>query len=409
MKYKNPLRSAWTPKEKKDRKLLKAIRDEKKLLRQNRGAKEERAYRRLLRRIRFEKPRFWWQDRNLFQKLGLILAALLILCIGSMYGIARWYIASQAHKEFKFGATFIPRYARYFEIDPEQTMDAMIYDLNIRHFRLVSYWDDIEKSPGKYDFTELDWQFKKLEKVGGTVSLAIGLRQPRWPECHIPAWHKNQPKDQWYPDLKQFIGTVVDRYKTSPALRSYQLENEFFLKVFGKCPDFTRERLVDEFNFVKQKDPHHTLIVSRSNNALGFPLYAPTPDVSAVSIYKRVWDKTLTKRYFEYPFPAWFYAFLAGGTKILIGKDMIVHELQAESWGPDVGIKEMSIEEQNKSLNAERLRDRIRYGKATGMREIDLWGVESWYWRKIKLGDSSLWNAGKETIREQQCTTCYER
>ena len=195
MKYKNPLRSAWTPKEKKDRKLLKAIRDEKKLLRQNRGAKEERAYRRLLRRIRFEKPRFWWQDRNLFQKLGLILAALLILCIGSMYGIARWYIASQAHKEFKFGATFIPRYARYFEIDPEQTMDAMIYDLNIRHFRLVSYWDDIEKSPGKYDFTELDWQFKKLEKVGGTVSLAIGLRHPHWPECHIPAWHKNQPKD----------------------------------------------------------------------------------------------------------------------------------------------------------------------------------------------------------------------
>jgi hypothetical protein len=225
----------------------------------------------------------------------------------------------------------------------------------------------------------------------------------------MPSWASKQPKAQWYPELKTFMSKVIERYKNNPALDTYQLENEFFLKVFGICTDFSRDRLVDEFNYVKRLDPKHPVIVTRSNNAWGWPVNAPIPDISGVSIYKRVWDKTVTKRYFEYPFPAWFYAFLAGGTKILTGKDMIVHELQAEPWGPDKGIKDISIDEQNKSLDAKRLTDRIKYGKATGMREIDLWGVEMWYWRKVKLHDDSLWEAGKAAIRDQQCYDCYTK
>lgn len=380
---------------------------ERRLLRSDSGAKEERLYRRILRKVRFEKPSFWWQDRSIWQKIGLILLSLVVLLTSSMYGIARWYIASQAHKEFKFGATFIPSYAAYFDLDPQETMQAMIDDLGIHHFRLVSYWDDIEKTPGTYDFSQLDWQFKKAEQSGSTVSLAIGLRQPRWPECHMPGWAMTQPKDAWYPQLKAFMAKVIDHYKGSPALQSYQLENEFFLDVFGECPDFSRDRLVDEFNFVKQQDPSHPVIISRSNNAIGLPIGNPRPDKFGISVYKRVWDKTFTKRYFEYPFPAWFYAFLAGAGKIVTGKDMIIHELQTEPWGPNKGIKEISIEEQNKSLNAERLTNRIAYGRATGMREVDLWGVEMWYWRKVRMNDPSLWNAGKAAIRDQQCYDCY--
>ncbi|MEI6481491.1 MAG: hypothetical protein WCO19_04270 [Candidatus Saccharibacteria bacterium] len=380
---------------------------ERKLLGTHSGLKEERLYHRILNKVRFEKPTFWWQDRSIWQKIGIILISIIVLLTGSMYGIARWYIASQAHKEFKFGATFIPRYARYFELEPEATMQAMIDELGIHHFRLVSYWDDIEKSPGNYDFSELDWQFKKANESGSTVSLAIGLRQPRWPECHMPDWAMTQEKDVWYPQLKAFMAKVIDRYKGNPALQSYQLENEFFLDVFGECKDFSRDRLVDEFNFVKQQDPTHTVIISRSNNAIGLPIGNPRPDKFGISVYKRVWDKAFTERYFEYPFPAWFYAFLAGAGKIVTGKDMIIHELQAESWGPNKGIKDISIDEQNKSLNAERLTNRIKYGRATGMREVDLWGVEMWYWRKMKMNDPSLWNAGKAAIRDQQCYDCY--
>lgn len=315
-----------------------------------------------------------------------------------MYGIARWYIAAHNDQPLNWGVTFIPSYASSFGLDPKETMQAMIDDLGIKHIRLVSYWERVEALQGEYDFSELDWQFKKAEEHGVSISLSIGLRQPRWPECHMPTWVSTQTKDHWYPALKNFMAAVINRYKSSPALQSYQLENEYFLEVFGTCKDFTRERLVDEYNFVKSLDSEHTLIVSRSNNAIGLPMGEPTPDMFAVSVYKRVWDKTVTKRYVEYPFPAWFYAFLAGAGQILTGKDMIVHELQAEPWPPDIEIWNASLEEQDKSVNAKRLADRLEYAKGTGMRNIDLWGAEWWYWRKVKFNDSSTWNVVKNEI-----------
>lgn len=351
----------------------------------------------------------WWQTRPLYQKILAWILVFLIAMVGCMYGIARWYIAKHANEPMQVGVTFIPRYARYFELDAQETMQAMIDDLGMRRFRLVSYWNDVEDTKGVYDFSELDWQFKKAEESGSKVSLAMGLRQPRWPECHVPGWALNQPKEQWYPELKQYMAAVVERYKNSPALESYQLENEFFLSVFGECTDFDRDRLVDEFNYLKELDPNHPIIISRSNNAIGFPIGDPQPDKFGISVYKRVWDKTITKRYFEYPFPAWFYGFLAGGGEILTGKDMIIHELQAETWMPEgFSVKTASTEEQYKSMNPDRLRDRIEYGRATGMRTIDLWGAEWWYWRKVKFNDPALWNTARDeikrlTVPDKQC------
>ena len=397
-----------TKKTKVQKETKKSLAEERKLINSRWGTKEKRFYTRWANHLRLEKPRYWFKERSIFQKIMLIFLSILIFLVGCMYGIAQWYIASNKSQEFKFGATFIPSYARYFGLEPKDTLQAMIDELGIRHYRFVSYWDEIEKTPGVYDFEELDWQFEKARASNSTVTLAIGLRQPRWPECHMPTWASSQPKDVWYPQLKTFMTKVIERYKDVPFLESYQLENEFFLDVFGICPDFSRDRLIDEYNLVKSLDPNRTLIISRSNNALGLPVGKPRPDKFGISVYKRVWDRTVTKRYFEYPFPAWFYGFLAGAGKIVTGKDMIIHELQAEPWGPDLGIPEMSIEEQNKSLNARRLTDRIAYGKATGMREVDLWGVEMWYWRKVKLNDPSLWEAGKKAIDDQQCRACYE-
>lgn len=316
-----------------------------------------------------------------------------------MYGIAQWYIAKHKNEPLQYGVTFIPRYVRYYDLDPMEAMKAMVEDLGVRRFRLVSYWDDIETTEGQFNFEELDWQFAMAEAYGVSISLAIGLRQPRWPECHMPVWAEQLPKEVWSQKLKVFMEQVIKRYKQSPALKSYQLENEFFMTVFGICPDHSRERLVDEYNFVKSLDSEHPIVVSRSNNWIGIPINEPQPDQFGISVYKRVWDKAVTKRYFEYPLPAWFYAFLAGTGEIVTGKDMIIHELQAEPWAPnDLGVRQISVEEQNKSLNAERLKDRFGYARATGMRTIDLWGAEMWYWRKVALGDSSLWDTAKEEL-----------
>ncbi len=339
--------------------------------------------------------------RQWLRRIVIGFLAILLVTVSSMYGIAQWYILRHRHIPLQYGVTFIPSYAEYYGLDAKDTMQAIIDDLQVKRFRLVSYWEDIEATPGVYDFSKLDWQFTKAEAAGAKVSLAIGLRQPRWPECHMPEWAKNQPKDEWYPQLKHVMQKVVERYKTNPVLDSYQLENEFFLTVFGECTDFSRERLIDEYDFVKSLDSDHPIIISRSNNALGIPVGQPTPDEFGISVYKRVWDKTLTKRYFEYPFPAWFYGFLAGAGELVTGKDMIIHELQAESWLPEgFNMRTASLEEQNKSLDATRLKNRFEYGRATGMRTIDLWGAEWWYFRKVKLNDPSLWNVAEQEFQK---------
>lgn len=345
-----------------------------------------------------------WTNRSKWGKTGIILASVLVMLVSCAYGVAYWYQQKHADEPLVIGTTFVQNYAEYLGVDPEETMDAMINDLGITRFRLVSYWKDHEKQPDQYDFSRLDWQFDKIEEAGGEISLAIGLRQPRWPECHGPQWAMDKPMEEWTEDLIEYMGVVIDRYKDREVLVEYQLENEFFLSVFGECPDFTRERLVREYDFVKERDPTRPVIVSRSNNALGFPIGEPRADKTAFTVYKRVWDKTITKRYFEYPLPSWFYGFLAGGSELLTDTEVFIHELQTEAWLPeptrDQGFSmiDAPIEELYKSLSPERLVDRLQYAVDSGVRTIDVWGVEWWYQMKENRGAPEIWENAKRTL-----------
>ena len=339
----------------------------------------------------------WWQ-RSLWQRFVIVLVVLVTFVISGSYGISYWYLQKHRHEPLTVGVTFIPKYAKYFGLDPKQTMQAIIDELGVKRFRLVSYWNEIEKTPGIYDFSNLDCQFQKAEQAGAKIDLTVGLRQPRGPECHMPDWAASEPESLWYPQLNTFIQKVVERYKNSPALTSYQVENEFFMTIFGECTNFDRERLIDEYDLVRGLDPSKPIIVTRSNNWGGVPINEPTPDIYGVAVYKRVFDYSVMHRYFEYPYPPWFYGFLGGLGEIVHGKPLIIHELQMEPWLPNgFAMNDVAtIPEQNKSMNADRLQKRFRYAEDTGLRTIDAWGVEWWYWRKEKANDPSLWNVARD-------------
>lgn len=331
------------------------------------------------------------------RRVAIIILVIITLPLLNTYLIGLWYQHSQKDKPHELGVSFISDYARQLGVDPTETYKAILDDLKVRNLRLVSYWKNIEPEKGKYDFRELDWQMNEAAKRGARVSLAIGLRQPRWPECHPPKWiDTSKPWTQWQIDLDDYISAVVKRYRDHPALKSYQLENEFFIKVFGTCTDFSRERLASEYKLVKSLDKNHPVIVSRSNNAFGWPASSPTPDISGISIYRKVWDSDITHRYITYPFSSWYYSGLLGWAKLTTGLETPIHEMQAEPWTPNgLTIVQTPLKEQNKTFNAEQLKQNVKFAKNIGSRQIDFWGAEYWYYRKVILNDSSVWETAK--------------
>lgn len=333
----------------------------------------------------------WWH------KFVMAAITLVAVCGLGMYSIAVWYQHSQKGKPQVLGVSFVPDYATYLGLDAHQTYGAILDDLHVKHLRLVSYWSDIEPTPGSYNFSELDYEMEQAQAHGAVVSLSIGLRQPRWPECHAPSWvDTSKLESTWTPQLNTFITTVVNRYKNNPALQSYQLENEALLQGFGTCTNFDRDRLIHEFSLVQRLDSKHPVIMTRSNNWAGLSVGKPVPDISGISVYRRVFDGMFTHRYITYPFPSWYYAFLAGGEQILHGKPSILHELQAEPWSPPgQSLLTSSLQEQNKSFDAARLQSSVKFGEQTGLKQIDLWGAEYWYYRAQTLHDPSVWNTAK--------------
>ena len=334
------------------------------------GAPPATPHKPLMRRCRARLTGYW--HRNWWHKFVLIASIAFLIILGFMYGIAKWYQLSQRSTPYTMGVTFVPDYAQSLGLNPNATMNALMNDMHVKNFRLVSYWSDIEPSPGRYDFEQLDSEFQQADAAHAHILLVVGLRQPRWPECHPPSWvNTAAPERQWEPQLEQFMTTVVNRYKDNPALSSYQVENEYFLKGFGDCQNFDRNRLVSEYNLVKKLDPNHPIIVSRSNNAIGFPIGAPTPNEYGLSLYRRVWNTFVFHTYLEYPFPSWYYAFLAGMQEIYQHRNTIIAEMQAEAWPPHgQTIPQTSLAEQNKSLNAKRLQGVFTYAHPTGIRTV---------------------------------------
>src|SRR3990167_4215326 len=95
-----------------------------------------------------------WRRKSLVIII-LLISSWLTIC----YGVARWYVHRHANEPLIIGTTFITNYAESFGLEPKQTLKAIFEELGVKQIRLVSYWKDIETTPGKYDFSGLDWQF----------------------------------------------------------------------------------------------------------------------------------------------------------------------------------------------------------------------------------------------------------
>lgn len=333
---------------------------------------------------------------------AMVLGGLFILWIAGIWLFGSIYQRQHRNDEAIIGASFAKETADDLGVDWQASYLALLDDMGLRHFRLMSYWSQIESKQGIYNFEYLDWQFAEAEKRGAMISLSVGLRQPRWPECHQPEWAGELYKTNyvaWEQELSIYITDVVNRYKSSPSLESWHLENEYYNRNFGHCDNFSTKRLSSELALVEELDPAHPVVLSLSNQ-LGFPLKGPKSEIFATSLYRSSYVEPFGNIQYQI-IPTQFYSAKAFFIKLLRGRETYIHELQLEPWGPKA-TRDLTIPEQDKYMNTEQIKNNIEFGLQTGMKKMYLWGSEWWYWRKVTLNDPTIWNTVKDSISPYQ-------
>lgn len=292
----------------------------------------------------------------------------------------------------KFGISFSIKQCRNFSLDPHETLNWLL-DQGWRRFRLMSYWNEHEKQPGEYNFEELDWQVEAITKAGGTISLCLGVKQPRWPEYHWPKWTWDLPEAKRSRALLNYVEAVVKHYRSQPTITSWQLENEALLSNFGSRIDINRKRLRQEFRLVKSLDSSRPIIMSTSNG-WGTPVRRPHPDIVGFSQYFTRHQKGAYRTTKQ---PPLLHRLRKHIVRASLQKPVLIHELQLEPWGPQP-IWKMDRAEQDKSMGTKQIRHNIVAAESVGAYPIDCWGAEWWYWR-YRHGDHSIWQAVSEAVQ----------
>lgn len=290
----------------------------------------------------------------------------------------------------RFGVSFSVKQCRYFGIETEPVLDWLINDMGFRRFRLMTYWNEVEKVQGIYDFTEVDKQIAAVVSAQGVISLCLGVKQPRYPEYHWPDWAWVLPKAERDAALLAFIEVVVKRCKSNANILSWQLENEALLTGFGERIDIDRKRLHAEYSLVKKLDPERPVVLSTSAS-WGFPIIGPIPDVVGFSYYLIRWRNTKYTTTYHY---AWIHRLRAILIRLIWRKRSFIHELQMEPWGP-MDIWQMEPAQQDDSMGIIQMEKNFARAIATRLYPIDLWGGEWWYQRSVKYRDPST----ADTIR----------
>ncbi len=293
-----------------------------------------------------------------------------------------------------WGVNFSQKHASLLGLDWQETYLVLINDLGTKDIKLATYWDLIEPAEGEYNFQDLDWQIEKTEENGVNLLLVIGMKTPRWPECHIPEWAKGLAKEKQQEKILALLEKIVLRYNNSSTITMWQIENEPFFP-FGDCPWVDKDFLKREIELVKSLDQKkRPVLISDSGEGSFWFASASLGDIAGTTMYKKVWVHQLNF-YFTYPLPPTFYNRKAQLVKWVFGKEVICVELQAEPWGPKL-LYDSPLEEQEKTMNLEQFKKNIEFAKKTGFDTFYLWGGEWWFWMKEKQGQPEIWQEAKK-------------
>jgi hypothetical protein len=327
---------------------------------------------------------------------GIIFLLVIVLFVTAFYLLTLyWGKTHPPAGNIKYGITFSQLAAEHLNLDWKKTYLGILDGLNVKYLRLGSYWTVIEKAEGQYDFEDTDFLIKEAEKRNAQVVLTLGVKQPRWPECHIPTWARQLSKEDRQGKVLNLIQAVVERYKNSRAIYAWQVENEPFLYPFGE------DCYPPDINFLKQEIAqvraldNRPIIISDSGELTSWNRQMALSDIFGTTLYRTVWNPVT--HYFRYPVTPGFYSLKSDFFRYFFGPNnqkTIILELQSEPWIPDNNPVTTPFEEQVKIFPVSEMEETVDFANDTGFDEIYLWGGEWWYFMKEK-GYPQYWDYAK--------------
>jgi len=335
--------------------------------------------------------------KNLLKIILSIFFIFLLLFIGYFF-----FGETKPAKEITWGVNFSQKHTQLLGLDWRKVYLAILDDLKVKNIKLITHWDLIEPERDNYYFEDLDWQIQEAEKREAKIILVIGIKTGRWPECHMPQWAQCQILNtECQSFLLEYLEKIVNRYKNSPAIWSWQIENEPLFP-FGECPEIEKEFLKKEIDLVKSLDPTRPVIFTDSGEFSFWIRAAQLGDIVGITLHRKVWFQEI-KNYISYPFPPVYYWRKSQIIKKIFGKKVICVELQAEPWGPKL-LYDSPIEEQEKTMNLARFKKNIDFARNTGLDTFYLWGAEWWYWLREKEKNHEIWEEAKTLFVEKEKT-----
>lgn len=341
---------------------------------------------------------FWRPDILREELEGVILwqkiTAVILVGIGLFLMVISQFPPTDPNRSINWGVTFSDKFSLNLGLNPKENFKAILDDLKVNRVRLIAYWDEIEKEKNSFDFSSLDWQISEAQRRNVKIILAIGMKVPRWPECHLPNWAEILSEEEKEKELLLYLEEIIKRYKNNDAIEIWQVENEPFLW-FGECMKRGKNFLSNEISLVKSLDGGRPILVTESGELGLWPRAAKAGDIFGTTMYLRVYNKYFGE--VNYHLPPDFFILKERVTRFLIkdyNKKFIVIELAAEPW-TEKQIYETNPEEQLKSFSPNFFRNTIQYAKSTGFNEYYLWGVEWWYYLKIN-GYPEIWEEAQK-------------
>jgi hypothetical protein len=210
------------------------------------------------------------------------------------------------------GFSFSPEVARSLGQEPRVALARLLQAFHPDMVRLPVYWQQVEPSEGRFDYSSVDDLLDVVESVNASaghsatrVVLVVGMRNMASPELHVPSWAGAVDSIEIGQAMRsaaygEYLTTTCLRYSGEPLLGAWQIENEPLDSTNDQLDDIALpyDALADEIEMLRELDPSHAVVVTSFNSA------AVDLDRRADSPLGWFWNLTSTSRPAGHPHQA---------------------------------------------------------------------------------------------------------